>query len=568
MNDEFNTQQGSSINPFQGMNSEPNTNNYQNAGQTQAEATPAANQYTQQPGNAFQGMNQDNPFAGMSEEQNRSLNQSQTQSQFQNQAQPQFQNKTSAQFQNGTQPVYGNYQYSAGNGGNAGNKPPKKKKGKILIAVALVLVLILGGAGAAYFTYTTRSNGGNTQVASTDGTSAASTNQSSGTDKQVQVTTTSSSSAVVTDITEMVEEVMPAMVIIHNNFTASATYFGYTEKEEATASGSGIIVGQSDTELLVATNYHVIEGADTLEVIFCDDTTVQAGVKGTDSDMDLAVIAISLSEIPEETLNSIKIATLGDSNNLKLGEPAIAIGNALGYGQSVTTGVISALNREVEIEEGVVKTFIQTDAAINPGNSGGALLNINGEVIGINSNKLGGDVVEGMGYAIPISAAKPIIEELMNEETKYKVDEDKRGYLGIKAVGVTSDISDYYGIPSGVYVAEVVPGGAASAAGIQKDDVIVEFDGKEITSMEDLSKRLEYYAAGETVTIKVMRQNGDEYEEVELQVTLSDSDSTGGETDSNAGEDSDGNGGSHYPGKQPGIPGNGNNNGKEEEGEG
>ncbi|MBQ8030218.1 MAG: trypsin-like peptidase domain-containing protein, partial [Butyrivibrio sp.] len=227
--------------------------------------------------------------------------------------------------------------------------------------------------------------------------------------------------AVVTDVTAVVEEVMPAMVMIHNNYTASASYFGYVQQEEATASGSGIIVGENDSELLIATNYHVIEGADSLEVIFNDDTTVEAVVKGTDSDMDLAVIAVMLDDIDDSTREVIKIATLGDSTALKLGEPAIAIGNALGYGQSVTTGVISAVNRDVEISEGVTQTFIQTDAAINPGNSGGALLNLQGEVIGINSNKIGGDTIEGMGYAIPISVAQPIIDKLMNEVTRVKV---------------------------------------------------------------------------------------------------------------------------------------------------
>ena len=424
-------------------------------------------------------------------------------------------------------PVYGTYQYSTQNNTgvntpNGGNIPPKKKnKAPVIIAVALVLVLLITGLGAAYITHNGIGFGKSEAVA--DASTTASTENAAGAQAQ-KVQLTSSSTAVVTDITEMVEAVMPAMVMIHNNFMTSASYFGYSQSEEATASGSGIIVGQNDTELLVATNYHVIEGADSLEVIFCDDATVPAVVKGTDSDMDLAVIAVNLEDISADTINTIKVATLGDSENLKLGEPAIAIGNALGYGQSVTTGVISALNREVEIEEGVVKTFIQTDAAINPGNSGGALLNLNGEVIGINSNKLGGDVVEGMGYAIPISVAKPIIEELMNEETRYKVDESERGYVGIKGVMVTSDVNSYYGLPEGIYVAE----------------------GKEISSMEDLTTRLEYYAAGTTVTIKVMREGDDGYEEVELQVTL-------GTADDSA-VDSSGNGG-QYPG-QPNQGGN------------
>ncbi|MCR5155642.1 MAG: trypsin-like peptidase domain-containing protein [Butyrivibrio sp.] len=348
---------------------------------------------------------------------------------------------------------------------------------------------------------------------------------------------------------------MPAMVMIHNNYTASASYFGYVTQEEATASGSGIIVGENDTELLIATNYHVIEGADTLEVIFSDDSAIEAVVKGTDSEMDLAVIAVMLDDISSETRETIKIATLGDSNALTLGEPAIAIGNALGYGQSVTTGVISALNREVEISEGKTQTFIQTDAAINPGNSGGALLNIQGEVIGINSNKIGGETVEGMGYAIPISVAQPIIDKLMNEQTKLKVSAEDRGYIGISGVSVTADVSAGYGIPQGVYVAEVSRGGGAEAAGIAKGDVITEFDGMEITSMDDLQTRLQYYAAGTTVQIKVMRQNGIEYVESTYDVTLGAASGSSKGSDSNAGEEG---GAGGYDGQvTPGMPGSG-----------
>ncbi|MBQ8030197.1 MAG: trypsin-like peptidase domain-containing protein [Butyrivibrio sp.] len=358
--------------------------------------------------------------------------------------------------------------------------------------------------------------------------------------------------AVVTDVTAVVEEVMPAMVMIHNNYTASASYFGYVQQEEATASGSGIIVGENDSELLIATNYHVIEGADSLEVIFNDDTTVEAVVKGTDSDMDLAVIAVMLDDIDDSTRDVIKIATLGDSTALKLGEPAIAIGNALGYGQSVTTGVISAVNRDVEISEGTTQTFIQTDAAINPGNSGGALLNLQGEVIGINSNKIGGDTIEGMGYAIPISVAQPIIDKLMNEVTRVKVSSEERGYIGISGVSVTTSVSEGYGIPLGVYVAEVTNGGGAQNAGIAKGDVIVEFDGQEITSMDDLQTRLQYYAAGTTVSVKVMRPSGQEYIEEEFSVTLGQAATTQG-VDSNAGEE--GGQGQYDGSQQPAMPG-------------
>ena len=291
---------------------------------------------------------------------------------------------------------------------------------------------------------------------------------------------------------------------------------------------------------MIATNYHVIEGADSLEVQFVDDSKSRAEVKGTDSNMDLAVIAVQLSDLTTDTRNAIAIATLGDSDALTLGEPAIAIGNALGYGQSVTTGVISAVNRVIDLSEAQdgskEGTFIQTNAEINPGNSGGALLNIRGEVVGINSNKIGGSTVEGMGYAIPISTARPIIEQLMTEKTRAKVEEAKRGFLGISGVSVTTDVSQMYGLPLGVYVASVSEDGGAKAAGVQEGDIITKFDGKEISSMDDLQNRLAYYEAGEAVSITVQRQASGGYQDQEIQVTLgakqtvqSDSDTTEGQ---------------------------------------
>lgn len=450
---------------------------------------------------------------------------------------------------------YGNYQYNSQNG-NPGvpPMPPAKKKNTAMkvIAAICILTLVTGGVFFGYKTVARRSGSqqqavveqqytenkqqvtGNTDNA---GTTVQSTNTAKS-DAEIKTTTvTGQTMAVVTDVTAVVEEVMPAMVIIHNNYTASASYFGYVTQEEATASGSGIIVGENDSELLIATNYHVIEGADSLEVIFSDDTTVEAVVKGTDSGMDLAVIAVMLDDISNTTRDTIKIATLGDSNALKLGEPAIAIGNALGYGQSVTTGVISAIEREVEMTEGVTHTFIQTDAAINPGNSGGALLNLQGEVIGINSNKIGGDTVEGMGYAIPISVAQPIIDKLMNEVTRVKVASADRGYIGISGVSVTTDVATAYGIPQGVYVAEITRGGGAEAAGLEKGDVITEFDGNEITSMDDLQTRLQYYAAGTEVTITVKRQNGQDYAEHVYTIVLGRSANSTSGADSNAAED-------------------------------
>ncbi len=492
------------------------------------------------------------------------------------------QNSYSYNNQNG-QPNYGTYQYSSNMGNNVPpvNKPPKKHTGAKVVAAICAVALLVCGAGYAYNNYGSKlgligssdqaaiesSESATTETPSTETTqdtqASAATEEATG-DSGIKATTTNGATmAVVTDVTAVVEEVMPAMVMIHNNYTASASYFGYIQTEEATASGSGIIVGENDTELLIATNYHVIEGADSLEVIFTDDSTVEAVVKGTDSDMDLAVIAVMLEDIDDSTRSEIKIATLGDSDTLQLGEPAIAIGNALGYGQSVTTGVISAVNRDVEIEEGTTQTFIQTDAAINPGNSGGALLNLQGEVIGINSNKIGGDTIEGMGYAIPISVAKPIIEELMNEQTMLKVDSSERGYIGISGVSVTSDVSAGYGIPQGVYVAEISDGGGAEAAGLEKGDVIVEFDGKEITSMDDLQKRLQYYAAGTTVSISVMRQNGADYEELSYDVTLGYASNTTG-ADSNAAEEGGANG--QYDGSEaPALPGG--KNGQHEQGQ-
>ncbi len=458
--------------------------------------------------------------------------------------------------QNG-HPTYGTYQY------NANSQPPvtppanggkKKHTAAKVIAAVCILALIVGGVGFAYTQVADRFGlpvpGKEALVENTEEevkeeapetqkeeAKTEDTSDVASSDNSISTTTVSETSlGVVTDVTAVVEEVMPAMVMIHNNYTASASYFGYVQTEEATASGSGFIVGENDTELLIATNYHVIEGADSLEVIFTDDSTVEAVVKGTDSNMDLAVIAVMLDDIDSSTRDAIKIATLGDSTALKLGEPAIAIGNALGYGQSVTTGVISAINRDVEIESGVTQTFIQTDAAINPGNSGGALLNLQGEVIGINSNKIGGDTIEGMGYAIPVSVAQPIIDKLMNEVTRIKVSSEERGYIGISGVSVTSSVSQGYGIPLGVYVAEVSNGGGAAAAGIEKGDVITMFDGEEITSMDDLQTRLQYYAAGTKVSVTVMRQNGSQYVEKTFDVTLGYAQNAATSNDSNAGE--------------------------------
>lgn len=326
---------------------------------------------------------------------------------------------------------------------------------------------------------------------------------------------------IVTDVTNVVENVMPAVVQVTNTgVITTQDWFGQLYKQQAESAGSGIIVKETSEELLIVTNYHVIKDADSLKITFIDDESIEANVKGYDSDKDLAVVAIPLDQIPQATKNAISIAVLGDSDALKVGEPAIAIGNSLGIGQSVTTGVISALNREMNMENTDLD-LIQTDAAINPGNSGGALLNIRGEVIGINSNKLGGNAVEGMGYAIPISQARPIIDELMGKETRTKVKEGEESFLGISGVNVTDDVVKAYNLPKGIYVGTVYEDSAAQKGGIQEGDVIVEFDDVSISTMEELQKKLTYYPAGTTVNITVMRAgNGNAYDKIKIEVTL------------------------------------------------
>lgn len=324
------------------------------------------------------------------------------------------------------------------------------------------------------------------------------------------------------DITGTVNSVMPAMVSIINNYTdMSINMWGQTYTRPSVSSGSGIIVGETEEELLIATNNHVVASADKLEITFIDGSTAEAVIKGTDEDMDLAVIAVPVSKLSDETKAAIAVAVLGDSDNLQLGEPVIAIGNALGYGQSVTDGIISALNREIETENGATGTFIQTNAAINPGNSGGALLNIRGEVIGINSNKIGGSVIEGMGYAIPISAARPILAELMERETRTeKLDEDEIGYIGITMQTISSDIASVYGWPKGVCVIEIAEGSPADKSDLLKGDIIVKFNGQRISLATDLQSVLQYYRAGETVTLTVKRLINGEYEDVDVELTL------------------------------------------------
>ena len=323
-----------------------------------------------------------------------------------------------------------------------------------------------------------------------------------------------------TDLTEVVADVMPSMVSVTEYYKYSTTYWGQTFSQDAEGSGSGIIIGETDDEYIIVTNNHVVADADELEITFIDDTTAPAYLKGLDASTDVAVIAVMKSDLDESTIKQIKVAELGDSNSLVLGQNVIAIGNALGYGQSVTTGIVSALDREITTSDGNTQHYIQTDAAINPGNSGGALLNMAGQVIGINSNKIGGSSVEGMGYAIPISAVRETIEEFMGRDTLIEVDEDDVGYIGIYMQEVTQEISDYYNIPVGVYVSEVIEDTGADDAGILTGDVITGINGNTVKSIDGLKKMMNYYAVGDTVDITFMRSEEGEYVEHTVAVTL------------------------------------------------
>ena len=330
---------------------------------------------------------------------------------------------------------------------------------------------------------------------------------------------TTSTSTVTSDVSDIVENTLPSIVSITNMSVQEVqNFFGGISQQESESAGSGIIISQNDSELLVVTNNHVVEGSDTLTVTFNDGNSVEAQIKGTDSARDLAVVAVPLDKISDDTMNAIKVATLGDSDSLKVGEPAIAIGNALGYGQSVTTGIVSATGRTIDGFDG---EYIQTDAAINPGNSGGALLNANGEVIGINSAKINSSAVEGMGFAIPISDASDVIQNLMNKETRSKVSDEERGYLGIKGYDVSEEGAQMYNMPTGAYVKEVMSGGGSEKAGLTKGSIITGFEGSSISGMSSLQEQLQYYKAGEevTLTVQIPDKNG-EYTEKDIKVTL------------------------------------------------
>ena len=331
------------------------------------------------------------------------------------------------------------------------------------------------------------------------------------------------------NVADVAEDVMPSIVSITNKSVQEVQdwFSRQTYQMESESAGSGIIIGENDTELLICTNNHVVEDSDTLTVTFIDDESYEAQVKGTDKENDLAVVAVKLDDISDDTRSKIKIAKYGDSDSLRVGEQVVAIGNALGYGQSVTTGIVSALNRDITASEDgsedsatTYQDLIQTDAAINPGNSGGALLNMNGEVIGINSAKASESGVEGMGYAIPISKAMPILENLMSKQTRSKVDEDKIGYLGINGQGVSDQAVQLYNVPAGVYVTKVQSGSPADEAGLREGDIITKFDGTEVSDMSDLQERLQYYSAGETVELTIQTNKDGAYAEKTLEITL------------------------------------------------
>lgn len=339
-----------------------------------------------------------------------------------------------------------------------------------------------------------------TAPAETEGTTTAQVPETSAASNNGSTTAVST----VTDVSSIAEKAMPSLVAINDTMTVEQNnFFGMPQTYQAQSSGSGIIVGQNDTELLIATNNHVVSGATDMKVTFTDSTQVAAAVKGTDSATDLAIIAVKLSDIPSDTMSKIKVATLGNSDNVKVGQQVIAIGNALGYGQSLTVGYISALDREITDENGIQHTYIQTDAAINPGNSGGALLDLNGNVIGINAAKNASTEVEGMGFAIPISKAQEILNNLMTKKTREAVDESAQGYLGIQGTNIDANASKEYGMPVGIYVYKIVEGGAAANSDLKEKDIITKFDGQSVTNMEELKQMLTYYEGGSTVSLTV-----------------------------------------------------------------
>lgn len=450
----------------------------------------------------------------------------------------------------GQQPRYEHYQFHeeqgtvlkpSGPSGHRRNQKSFQKKAGTTIALAVIFGLVAAVVfQAANFAADRLLNTGKSsvQIKTTDSVDLQETASDDSTADKVLSDSENGTVAAVAQAS------MPSVVAITTvSVQEIPSFFGYSSHQYKSAStGSGIIVGDNDDELLIATNNHVVDGATTLSVCFIGDDvanaeteTVNAGdngdlnvedavsakIKGTDADNDLAVVAVKKSDIPEDTLNQIKIAQIGSSDDLAVGQQVVAIGNALGYGQSVTSGWISALNRTISTDDGTNSTgLIQTDAAINPGNSGGALLNMKGELIGINSAKYADSAVEGMGYAIPISKAKPILEELMNRETREKVDSSKKGYLGVSLASLTTEAIEMYNMPTGAFVRNVEDDSPAQEAGICKGDIIVKFDGQKVSDGDDLLDKLQYYKSGEKIEAVIARATNGEYEENTIELTL------------------------------------------------
>ena len=433
---------------------------------------------------------------------------------------------------------------------NNNKKNPKnsKKLAKKIGAITLSAVLF-GSVAAGSFQAVNYFS----PFSKTTGSSGSTTSNNSSSTSLLKTTAVSGSSNTGSlDVSDITTSAMPSIVAITNKSVQEVQdYFsqfgfggqGQPQTQETESQGSGIIIGKNDSELLMVTNNHVVEGADTLSVCFIDNQVYEAAIKGTDPENDLAVIAVPLDSISDDTMSKIAVASIGDSDSLKVGEQVVAIGNALGYGQSVTTGIVSAVNRTLSSDSSDTQdsnssddsssaTYIQTDAAINPGNSGGALLNMNGEVIGINSAKLASTEVEGMGYAIPISRVSDIIDNLMNQTTRTKVDSDKQGTIGIKGINVTSDVQEKYNLPEGIYVSEVTSGSAAEKAGITSGSVITKFDGKSVTDIESLQDLLQYYKAGETVELTLQVPDSDSYKEKTVSITLGSKSATSSDSNS------------------------------------
>ncbi len=409
-------------------------------------------------------------------------------------------------------------------------KKPKKKKGGVgrVVAITLGMLLLVGVAAAGGYSAHTildQLSGRDSQSVvsgETQADEAETESQTIGNTATSTVNQGTTGSVVLTDVSDVVENVMPSIVAITNSgyTTQNFGFWQGTVEVPTEGSGSGIIIGQNDTELLIVTNNHVVENSETLTVQFADNSTAEATIKGTKPNADIAIISVPLESLSSDTLGSIAIATLGDSDALKIGQGVIAIGNAMGYGQSVTEGCVSALDREVTTNEGVTLTVMQVSAAINPGNSGGALLNAAGEVVGINTAKLMDEEVEGIGYAIPISSVKDLINEMMNYETRERVSAEDASYLGIQPVTVDDQTAAVYGMPEGVFVYSVIEGSPAETAGIQEMDIITQVDRYSVGNVADLQEALSYFAGGETVTVTLQRQTDGAYQEMTVDVTL------------------------------------------------